>query len=433
MIERKDILSSFVVFIVALPLSLGIALASGGSLAGGIISAIIGGVIVGLLSGAPLTVSGPAAGLSALVFQMVQQHGMEGLAVITVMAGIIQILWGALGFGRAVTFIPKPVLEGTLSAIGLIIVLGQIHVLMGQPVPKSPVESLSSLNRALGSATGDTHWWIAPVLVCGLLAMIVELAWKKFATRRFGMVPGALPAVLVATLASLSFYMPRVELSPFIPTMTESIRNLSEMAWLSDWPTLALAALGMAFVASAESLLTARAISTYSPIAAEVPLSLNRELVAQGVGNTLAGAAGGIPLTAVMVRSAANVDAGARTRWSTVLHGVWIALFVVALPSLLEKIPLTALASVLIITGFKLVQFPRLLHALRTDRHEASLWVFTMLAIMATDLLKGLLAGLALAAAWTFVHRLLSRGTLKAHEPKLSSQVSKASSYKDVS
>ncbi len=424
--QRRDLLASLVVFVVALPLSLGIALASGGSLASGLISAIVGGLVVGALSGAPLTVSGPAAGLSALVFQLIQQHGITGLAIITIIAGVIQVSLGALGWGRAISWIPKPVLEGTLSAIGLIIMLGQLHVLMGQPIPKSPVAAILSLDESVGRsiASPEGGAWIAPVLACGLLGIAVELAWRQLAKRSksgpaafIALIPAALPAVVIATLASLSYLMPRVELSAFAPVVTENLSSLRAALANAPWFDLTLAAAGLAFVASAESLLTARAVATYSPEAAKVPLNLNRELVAQGVGNTIAGVAGGIPITAVMVRSAANVDSGARSRWSTILHGAWILAFVALLPSVLEKIPLTALAAVLILTGFKLLQIPKFLEAARTHRSEALIWVATAGAILATDLLKGLIIGMAFAGAIALLQRMRTRATLSSHAP----------------
>jgi MFS superfamily sulfate permease-like transporter len=388
-ITRDDWIASLVVFIVAMPLSLGIALASGATPAAGLITAIVGGIVAGLFAGAPLSVTGPAAGMTALVFQLVQKFGMEGLAIITFFAGLIQILFGVARAGKVFTWIPHAVLEGVLSAIGLIIVVGQLHVLAGQPIPSSTVQGMLTLPQSLLQ--------FSPVLLCGILAIGIQLVWNKKMTG-LKWIPGALPAVIGVTLISLFWIMPRVELEALLPLAQSSFGRFTSFDWLPQWSIFLAPAFGVALVASAESLLTARAIDTLTEDREGFkPASLNQELTAQGAANLVSATMGGLPMTAVMVRSAANVTSGAKTRWSTVLHGTWIAVFVGLLPELISKVPLTALAAVLILTGYKLLNLGRLSHELKSHPREGMLWIATSVLILATDLLTGLLLSLGLA------------------------------------
>lgn len=392
----QDWVSSLVVFIVALPLSLGIALASGASPAAGLITAVAGGIVAGALAGAPLSVTGPAAGLTAIVFQLVQQYGIAGLAIITFLCGLIQLVMGAVRAGRLFTLIPTPVLEGVLSAIGLIIVLGQMHVLVGAPIPKSPVQAALDLPASLSGAIGG-EYLVAPVLLCGLLALAIQLLWPKVARHKLKLIPGALPAVILVTGLSVLWSMPRVELAPFLSTIQSSAGEFFTFGWLSSLGIYFLPAFGLAVVASAESLLTARAVDILIQQRPRFkPCNLNRELVAQGTANLTSGIIGGIPMTAVMVRSAANVNAGAHTRWSTILHGVWIAALVVIAPGLLMKIPLAALAAVLILIGVRLINFKHFAHTMRSHKNAGAVWLATTAAIFATDLLKGLAIGIGI-------------------------------------
>ena len=393
-ITRDDWIASLVVFIVAMPLSLGIALASGASPAAGLITAVVGGIVAGLFAGAPLSVTGPAAGMTALVFQLVQKFGMEGLAIITFIAGAIQILFGFARAGKVFTWIPHAVLEGVLSAIGLIIVVGQLHVLAGQPIPSSTVQGILTLPQSLLQ--------FSPVLLCGILAIAIQIVWNKKMTR-FKWIPGALPAVIGVTLVSLFWAMPRVELEALLPLAQSSFGRFTSFDWLPQAAMYLAPAFGVALVASAESLLTARAVDTLTEDRPGfTPANLNKELAAQGSANLISATLGGLPMTAVMVRSAANVNSGAKTRWSTVLHGTWIALFVGLLPGLISKVPLTALAAVLILTGYKLLNLGRLSQELKSHPREGMLWVATSILILATDLLTGLLLSLGLAIIMNF-------------------------------
>lgn len=399
---RSDAVASLVVLVVAVPLSLGIALASGVSPAAGLISAIVGGLVVGALSGAPLVVSGPAAGLAALILQIVQQHGIQALAAIGLLAGLGQIALALARAGEIFTRVPKAVLEGMLAAIGTVIAIGQLHVLMGGTIPPSALEGLATLPASFS---------FGPALAFGALALAIQLAWPRIWPRNWPMVPGALPAVLIVTLVALGWNVPRAEMMPLGETLGGQWAWWTAGEWRSAWTTYVAPAVGLMFVASAESLLCARAVDglVRKRDGSIVPAKLNRELLAQGVGNTLCGALGAIPVTAVIVRSAANVQAGARTRWSTMLHGLGVAAFALLLPQAIAAIPMAALASVLVLIGFRLLDLRQLAHLWKAHPAQAGLWVLTYGAILATDLLTGLVVSLAVYAIGSGVASRLGR------------------------
>lgn len=392
---REDTLASLVVFVVAIPLTLGIALASGVSPAAAIISAVVGGVLVGVVSGAPLMVSGPAAGLATLVFMIVQQFGILGLAVATGIAGLIQVFLGVFRLGHIFTLVPKSILNGMLAAIGLTIALGQMHVWLGGSVPSNPLKGILELPTAIANV-------FPPILALGVLGILIQTGWGKFAGR-LKWIPGALPAVASVTVVALFMDgVPRVELAPIMDSLKSQVQiwssfELSSVSW-----SLIGAGLGLGLVASAESLLTARAIDGIAPTG--TPKSkLNRELLAQGLGNLVCSGLGAMPITGVMVRSAANVDSGARTRRSTIMHGMWVAIFVLALPFVLNAIPLTALASVLILTGIKLIGFKAVLQSIERKPIDAAFWFITVASIMIFNLLNGLVLSLVLYSAYYYI------------------------------
>jgi MFS superfamily sulfate permease-like transporter len=402
-IRREDLIASLVVFIVALPLSLGIALASGASPAAGLITAIVGGVVGGMFAGAPLVVAGPAAGLTALLFQLVQVHGLKGLTVITIIAGFFQIVFGAFRTGKLFTYVPKPVLEGMLCAIGFIIGMYQLHILMGATLPATPKEAIVNLPATIAGLTSTQK---SAIFVCGLLAMTTQIFWPKW-FKKLSWVPSALPAVIFATLLSQLWDMPRVQFAPLMTIVRESVVGLPILfTEMQGFLALATAALGVAFVASAETLLTARAVDVLVEKRKDFkPANLNRELFSQGAANLLSGVMGGLPMTGVIVRSAVNVDAGAVSRMSTILHGVWVAVFVGFFPFVLTAIPLTALAAVLVLTGYRLLNLAHLRHMLRDAPKDGFLWILTSVAIFSTDLLKGLIIALVVAGGMKLVEK----------------------------
>jgi MFS superfamily sulfate permease-like transporter len=395
--SREDLVASIGVFFVAVPLSLGIALASGTSPASGMIAAIIGGIVVGLMSGAPLMVSGPAAGLSALALQYVMQYGIIGLAWITVFAGIMQFFLGVFRTGKFFEFVPASILSGMLAAIGAIIALGQVYILFGSSIPGHFLKNVTELPSLFSTiAQSSTLMMIG---LFGALGIAIQLAWPKLGawTKK---IPGALPAVAIVTLAALSFELPRIEITSIFADAGNSFQTLLSSQLMSQLGPYLGAALGLALVASAETLLTARAIhglTSKSEGKVDRSLDLNKELKAQGIGNFLSGGLGGLPITGVIVRSAANVSFGAQTRASAVLHGVWIVLFFLLFPSVVAAIPLTVLASILIMTGFKLLNPMGAIKLLKTNLREGVLWFVTFGAIVSTNLLTGL--GIAIGCA----------------------------------
>ncbi len=395
-----DIMASLVVTMIALPLSLGIALASGAPMASAVVAMLVGGLLVGAIAGAPLVVTGPAAGLSALILQLITDHGLEKVFIITVMAGGIQVVLSIAKLGRTIEWIPKSVLEGVLSAIGMVIVLGQLHVLVGGAIPGGSVKSLLAFPAALGSAFSSGLGSMAfSALLIGSLAIVLQLLWKRWAKGRMKTIPAALPAIVIATLVSLNFDLPRVNLQPLGSYVGESLLSVTDQFRSGSWLMLFGPALGLAVVASAESLLTAKAVQVLADKRhLRSRLSIDRELLAQGAGNMISGVLGGIPMTGVMVRSAANVEAGARTRASAMLHAVWIAMFVFLFPSMVQTLPSSALAAVLILTGFKLMNIGHLLQAVVSNPRQAYLWPMTAIAVLSTDLLRGLIIGISVAS-----------------------------------
>lgn len=390
---REDIIASLIVFIVALPLSLGVALASGATPEAGLITAVIGGIVCGFMSGAPLVVAGPAAGLSAFVYQLIQQHGIATFAIITIFAGAIQFGMGIFKLGKVFKLVPKSILEGMLSVIGFIIATLQLHVLLGQSVPSSTLKAIAVLPTAIQSS-------YVPIVFCGGVAVAIQLLWNRL-PKKISWVPGALPAVIVATLLSLLWEMPRVEISSLLPDQFPNFFNLN-----NNITGIVIASFGLAVVASAETLLTAIAIDGLAKGKAN-PANLDKELLAHGVANSVSGIVGGLPMTGVIVRSAVNVSSGARTRLSTILHGVWILFFVLLFPAILNSIPLTALAAVLVVTGFKLLNVKEFIHVLKTSKLHGGLWALTFISILATDLLTGLIFSISTYVAVVFGTKVL--------------------------
>ncbi|GIE93120.1 SulP family inorganic anion transporter [Paractinoplanes rishiriensis] len=386
---RRDLPASIVVFLVAIPLSLGIAAASGAPLLSGLIAAVVGGIVAGALSGAPLQVSGPAAGLTVIVAGTIAEFGLAGTAAVVAVAGLIQILLGVSRLGRAALALSPAVVHGMLAGIGLVIALSQVHVLLGG-APQS--EAWHNLRDLPGQLAGPHSM----SLLLGMIAITVLLVWPRYP--KVAKVPAALVAVLAATLVAVvtDADVDRVGL-PGAP-LDELIRP----AW-PDAPLdqIALAVVTIALVASVESLLSAVAVDRMH----DGPRArLNRELIAQGTGNTVSGLLGGLPITGVIVRSSANVAAGARTRASAILHGVWIAVFVLLCAGLLEAIPLSALAAVLVVVGLRLISLAQIRTYIR--HRELPTYLVTAGGVVAVDLLTGVALGLA-AAVLLMLSRLV--------------------------
>ncbi|MGW5745656.1 SulP family inorganic anion transporter [Amycolatopsis sp. NPDC003861] len=392
---RHDLPASLVVFLVAVPLSLGIALASGAPVAAGLIAAVVGGIVAGALGGSALQVSGPAAGLTVVMYETIQTFGWAVTCAITVLAGACQVLLGLSRIARAALAISPAIVHGMLAGIGVTIVLGQLHVILGGKAQSSAIENIAELPAQI-VAHHDS------ATIVGLITIALLLIWPKLpeAVRK---VPGPLAAIAAATVVSVGFGMtlPRVELPG-------DLLNIHLVPQLPDggWGGFALAVVTIALIASVESLLSAVAVDKMhtGPRA-----NLDRELVGQGTANMISGALGGLPVTGVIVRSSTNVTAGAKSRASAVLHGVWVLLFVVLLAGLIQSIPLAALAGLLVHVGAKLVNPGHMKTVLAHG--DLPVYLLTLGGVVVFDLLTGVLAGIGLAlvlmlrrTVWSGIH-----------------------------
>ncbi|MFL1583714.1 SulP family inorganic anion transporter [Stutzerimonas stutzeri] len=392
----RDLMASVVVLLVALPLCMGIAIASGLPPAKGVITGIVGGLVVGWLAGAPLQVSGPAAGLTVLVFELVQQYGAAMLGPILLLAGALQLLAGRLKLGCWFRVTAPAVVYGMLAGIGILIVLSQLHVMMDAQPEASGLDNLGAFPAALWAALPFSGGNGMAAASLGLLTIACMWTWDRLRPQRLRLLPGALLGVAAATLVGLwlGLDVRRVEVPDNLADAISWVQPADLLAFAD--PGLLVAALAVAFIASAETLLSAAAVDRMhqGPRA-----DFDRELTAQGVGNMLCGVLGALPMTGVIVRSSANVQAGARTRLSAMLHALWLLAAVVLLAALLEQIPVASLAGVLVYTGLKLIDLDALRQLGRYGRMAMLIHVATALTIVATDLLTGVLLGFALTLA----------------------------------
>jgi MFS superfamily sulfate permease-like transporter len=398
-IVRRDVAASLVVFLVALPLCVGVAVASGVPAELGLVTGIVGGLLTGLLPGSSLQVSGPAAGLTVLVYEAVQKYGLAALGVIVLAAGLLQLVLGALRCGRWFRAISIAVVEGMLAGIGLVIIAGQLYSMVGVAAPASGVGKIVGLPGLAGDLLASTTAWPAFAIGAGTIA--VMLLWQRLPAK-VRVVPGALVAVASATAATWLLDL---------PVKTVEVRGLLDSIQPPGTDVLGQLGFGVigtvlafALIASAESLFSAAAVDRLH----DGPRTdYDKELMAQGAGNVVCGALGALPMTAVIVRSATNVQAGAKTKASRVLHGVWLLLFAALLPAVLAVIPIAALAGVLVHAGVRLLpvkQFPALW---RTHRGEALILAATAVAIVTVNMFEGVIIGLVLSvikAAWQTSH-----------------------------
>ena len=390
----KDLSASLVVFLVALPLCMGIALASGAPPAAGILTGIIGGIVVGSLAGSPLQVSGPAAGLAVIVFEIIRDHGFSALGPILILAGLLQLIAGALKAGRWFRAISPAVIHGMLAGIGLLIVLQQFHVMLDSKPKGSGLANLKAMWPAitqdifpLDGSTAERAFLLA------LLVIAIMALWQRFRPEKLKLIPGALLGITVATTIAqiFHFHLNYVQ----VPTNLLDVVHLPGMDTIHSINSSILgSALAVAFIASAETLLSAGAVDKMQSIA---KTNYDKELMAQGVGNMLCGVVGAIPMTGVIVRSSANVQAGATSRLSAILHGVWILAIIVLFPGLLRMVPICTLAGVLVFTGFNLIKVKDMRHLASYGRIPLLIYAATLITIVTTDLLTGVLVGVTLS------------------------------------
>jgi MFS superfamily sulfate permease-like transporter len=550
-VPKNDLLASIVVFLVALPLCMGVAIASGVPVIAGLLTGVIGGCVVGLIAGCPLQVSGPAAGLTVIIFEMVNHLGLENLGVVVFLAGLLQVVAGAFRLGQWFRAVSPAVIRGLLAGIGFLILAGQFHVMLDGKPPGAGAVNLAMIPEALSSVADGAAWpgreqwakrsellprvrqsldeqtlitaavsgpradshsshtqpegtsagktpaasdvtsasssppardkklavnqqhlaeawevvwqdakgwpwesqfktafeaardaaaglsadaaadqqttatdlkrlltdakgsasaaadavrsrgWAA---MLGIATLMIIWGWTEYAPARLRLFPGALVAVLLVSTAAVWFGLPvaRVQL-PDNVWSTITLASFSGLSGPLAGQIFAQAAL-VAVVASAETLLCASAVDQ---LHTGPRTRYDRELSAQGLGNLLCGLVGALPMTGVIVRSSANVQAGGKTRWSTVLHGLWLAVFVIGLAGLLRLIPTSCLAAILVYTGFRLIDVRSISELRRFGLSEVVIYAVTVSMIVFEDLLVGVLCGVGLSAAkllYTFSH-----------------------------
>lgn len=389
----REVMASVVVFLVALPLCMGIAIASGAPPALGLVTGIIGGIVVGSIAGAPLQVSGPAAGLTVLVWQLIETHGIAALGVAVLLAGALQAIAGACKLGRWFRAVSPALISGMLAGIGVIIFASQFHVMIDDAPRSGAVQNLLSIPGALlkSLTPGSDHQLAALV---GLVTVVVIVSWNKLRPDRLKSVPGPLIGISVGTaMAHLMGWSVKLVDVPASLAASLNIPPLDIANLLLD-PVFVSEAVGIGLIASAETLLCATAVDR---MAKDVRTDYDRELLAQGIGNVCCGVVGALPMTGVIVRSTANVEAGAKTRVSAILHGIWLLGLVALLPFVLNMIPTAALAGILVFIGYRLVDPAQIKKWWNQGRGEALVFLTTVIAIVATDLLTGVLVGLGVA------------------------------------
>lgn len=407
----KDFPAGSVTFLVALPLCLGIALASGAPLFSGLVAGIVGGVVVGALSGSHTSVSGPAAGLTAIVATQIATLGsFRAFLAATVIAGVFQLVLGLVRAGFIAHFFPSAVVKGLLAAIGVILILKQIpHVIGHDPDPIGDMAFQQADRENTFTEVFASFFDVQyTALIIGLVSVGLLLVWDKVALLKRTKIPAplavvALGVVLTKALSSLGG---RFELATShlvqVPVLDDKsaffdLLIAPDFSALTNGATY-VAAVTLAIVASLETLLNLEAVDNLDPKQRRSPAS--RELVAQGIGNMTSGLLGGLPVTSVVVRGSVNVGAGAETKMSAIIHGVLLLLCVLFLPTLLNTIPLSALAAILVVTGFKLAS-PKLFASMaRGGKAQFLPFLATVAAIVLTDMLKGIVIGLVISVAF---------------------------------
>ncbi len=411
----SDFPASIVVFLVALPLCLGVALASGAPLFSGIIAGIVGGVVVGAISKSPLSVSGPAAGLTVIVFTAIQEMpSFEAFLLSVCIAGVLQILFGICRAGVVGDFIPSAVIKGMLAGIGIILILKQLPHAIGYDADYEGSTSFTQVgdtNTFSAIWLGLQNYMMFGAVLISVPSLIFLSWWDKKQPKLTSLlryIPGPLVVVFfgVAMNEVFKIWFPALAISaehlvavPAVSSASELFGQLRFPAWeLITNPMVWSTAVTLALVASIETLLSIEAVDKLDVYKRITPT--NRELVAQGFGNIASGCIGGLPVTSVIVRSSVNVTSGARTPMSTILHGILLLVSLLAIPALLNKIPLSALAAILLSVGYKLTKLQIFRQKYEMGMSYFIPFVVTIIGIVLTDLLMGIAIGLAVGVVF---------------------------------
>lgn len=409
---NADFASGLVVFLVALPLCLGISLASGAPPLSGIISGIVGGVVVGFLSKSHISVSGPAAGLTAIVLTAITDLGAFDIFLLAVfIAGLIQLILGFIKAGSISNYFPTNVIEGMLAGIGIIIILKQIPHAVGFDKDFEGDEAFmqnDGLNSISEIFSIFNHVQLGSIVIT-IVSLTILIAWDKIGfLKKFKLIPGALVAVLVGVVLNQFF----ISTNSFLAILPEHLVNLPVPQTLEDFknfvvtpnfsqitnPKVWVVGATIAVVASIETLLCIEAADRMD--AQKRFTDTNVELKAQGLGNLISALLGGLPMTSVVVRTSANNNAGAKSKLSTIIHGVLLLVAVLSVPVLLNKIPLATLAAVLLLVGYKLAKPATFVHFWEKGKYQFVPFIATLVAVVFTDLLKGVLLGLIISVVF---------------------------------
>ena len=436
---KKDLPASIVVFLVALPLCLGIALASGAPLFAGILTGIIGGIVVSSISGSQLSVTGPAAGLTVIILGAIASLGSYQTFLLAVcLAGAFQIILGFVKAGTIASFFPSSVIEGMLAAIGIILILKQLPHAIGYDADYEGDESFLQFDQgntftAISSALDQLNWG---AVIISSLSLLIMIYWPK--VKKLSLLPAPLLVVILGIVLALAFQNTSLSLAgnqlvsiPVVGSFTEftdlfMMPDFSQIGNQNVW----IVAATIAIVASLETLLSLEAVDKIDPIKRVSPT--NRELIAQGIGNMSSGLLGGLPMTAVIVRSSANVNAGGRTKMSAIIHGVWLIVALLLIPGLINFIPLSCLAAILLVIGYKLARLDLFKKMWRNGSDQFVPFIVTVVAVVSTDLLKGVAIGMLIGVFYIlrtnlrnpYFYKIERNGDKKLIRIKLAEEVS---------
>lgn len=416
---KSDFASGLVVFLVALPLCLGIAMASGAPLFSGIISGVIGGIVVGFLSKSHISVSGPAAGLTAIILTAITDFGAFDIFLTAVLiAGVMQLALGYIKAGSISNYFPTNVIEGMLAGIGVIIILKQLPHAFGYDADFEGDQSFIQSNgdNTFSSLFEVFNQFQLGAIVVTVVSLIILISWDKVPfLKKLKLIPGALIAVISGIVLNEIFIISGSSLaisnehlvSLPIPTSFDELKSIVVTPNFSGFlnPQVWVVGLTIAIVASIETLLCIEASDRMDEHKRYT--DTNVELKAQGVGNILSSLLGGLPMTSVVVRSSANNNAGAKSKMSAIIHGVLLLISVLAIPVILNKIPLATLATILILVGYKLAKPATFLHFWHKGKYQFVPFIATLIAVVTTDLLKGVLLGIVISIIF------ILRGNLK--------------------
>lgn len=416
---RHDLVASFSVFFVALPLCLGVSLASNAPLYSGLIAGVIGGIVVPLISRSALSVSGPAAGLTAICAAIIlQSPDMQSFYLAVLLAGVFQIVLGIVKLGGFTHFIPSAVIKGMLAAIGVLLISKQIPLVLGAHDPgfwNKELFNVFTFHHGFSETTGlDVN---AGAIIISVVSIVLLLALRYAKKHKHWNIPAAFVVVVAGAAIARMFnqYVPALALSPeqyvVLPDQLGKHMHLPDITAIFSSSEIWKNAMLICFVASLETLLSVAAIDKLDPKNRITPQ--NRELVAQGFANMLSGLASGLPVTAVIVRSSANVEAGAQSRWSAILHGVWLALAILFGISIMHAIPYCVLAVLLIFTGYALAKPILFKQVYQQGREQFMPFIVTFVAILFSDLLIGVGIGVIYAIYYLIRHTYRAGYTLK--------------------